>query len=373
MNFDSSGNFSFTTTLPLDGSADSAHSIALVAADKAGNVSPTSTVGFVLDTKAPAIKITSPASSLLTNTNVTIVGTAIDAGTGLAGLTESLDSGAAVPVNVDGSGNFSFATTLHLDGTADGMHSIVLAGVDKVGNTASVGYSFTLKTNLPTAPAFSLDPLFRSAGNPYQTSQTPVTLDGTTDPGDAVVLVGTSFSTTADASGNFSFSGVPLRSGANFLTARATDLAGNQNSAAETITLLTNSPITAALLDDTAPGGLTNNDGITSDPTVVGTANLSINSLTAGFDATPASSYVNVLGDVSGNTFLFNRAEINRIYSGLNASQVSSLPDGRTRCTSRTRPSSWSPARSTCRSRSTIRRPRSPSPAPPPTRSPTPT
>ena len=48
--FDSAGNFSFTTALPLNGTADGAHTVHLVATDKAGNVSRSYDDTFVLDT-----------------------------------------------------------------------------------------------------------------------------------------------------------------------------------------------------------------------------------------------------------------------------------------------------------------------------------
>src|SRR5262249_21397686 len=44
------GTFNFDTTLPLDGSADGAHTVRLRAADKAGNVTPEQAVTFPLKT-----------------------------------------------------------------------------------------------------------------------------------------------------------------------------------------------------------------------------------------------------------------------------------------------------------------------------------
>src|SRR5262249_7054935 len=48
--FDAQGNFSFTTSLPADGTADGPHTIHLRGADQVGNVSTVQDVSFVLQT-----------------------------------------------------------------------------------------------------------------------------------------------------------------------------------------------------------------------------------------------------------------------------------------------------------------------------------
>jgi RHS repeat-associated protein len=55
--FDASGNFSFTTGLALDGSADGLHTVQLVATDKAGDISAPVSTTFTLDTIPPAIQV----------------------------------------------------------------------------------------------------------------------------------------------------------------------------------------------------------------------------------------------------------------------------------------------------------------------------
>ena len=81
--FDSSGAFHFDTALPLNGTADGSHTIHLRATSRAGNVSSPVSFSFTLDTIAPTIIITSPASGLITNANPTIAGTVTDAGSGV--------------------------------------------------------------------------------------------------------------------------------------------------------------------------------------------------------------------------------------------------------------------------------------------------
>src|SRR5207237_8313915 len=51
------------------------------------------------------------------------------------------------PLAVDASGNFSFATTLPLDGTADGTHTVHLRATDNAGNVSEISsFIFTLAT-----------------------------------------------------------------------------------------------------------------------------------------------------------------------------------------------------------------------------------
>lgn len=51
--FDSSGNFTFTTALALNGTADGSHTVHFKATDNAGNTSPTTDLVFQLDTSVP--------------------------------------------------------------------------------------------------------------------------------------------------------------------------------------------------------------------------------------------------------------------------------------------------------------------------------
>jgi hypothetical protein len=318
--FDAQGHFSFNTGLALDGSADGAHTAYLKATDNAGNLSSVFADPFTLDTTPPSITITSPAQGLLTNTNVTITGTVADTLSGVVSLSATVDGSSSVAVAYGSSGTFSFTTALPLDGTKDGPHTVNLTAQDKAGNTDTTPYSFTLDTIPPAQPVFALDPAFEASGNPLETTDAAVTLDGTTDPATSVVLVGTGLSTTSDGSGHFQFTGVSLQMGGNALAAQATDAAGNLSSYTQTITRITAGPvITAALSDDTAPGGTTNSDGITSDPSVAGTVTDSspITAFSAGFDGVPITAFVSILADLQANgSFALSPAEIARINGG---------------------------------------------------------
>ena len=120
----SSGNFSTTLTL-----AEGIHSIDVVATDAAGN-SHTVTVEIEVDTKPPALVLTSPADGATT----------LDASVAVSGTTEP---GASVEVNgvgveVASDGSFSLLVTL-----AEGENTITANATDAAGNTASASVTVT--------------------------------------------------------------------------------------------------------------------------------------------------------------------------------------------------------------------------------------
>ena len=68
------------------------------------------------------------------------------------------------------------------------------------------------------------------------TTASVVTLTGTTEAGAAVTVQGTNLIATADAIGGFSLANLPLNLGANTLTLRSTDAAGNSRETTRTFT-----------------------------------------------------------------------------------------------------------------------------------------
>ena len=75
---------------------------------------------------------------------------------------------------------------------------------------------------------------------------------------------------------------------------------------------------------DTAPGGQTNSDGITSDSTITGTVTSAspIGSFRAGFDSTPLASFLDVTSDLTaGHSFQFSPSRLVQILGA-------PLPDG---------------------------------------------
>ena len=78
--------------------------------------------------------IQSPVAGVTAKGNIGVSGRVTDDLTGVATLQEQVDSGPFQTVAVDASGNFTFTTTLPLDGTADGPHTVDLRATDGAGN-----------------------------------------------------------------------------------------------------------------------------------------------------------------------------------------------------------------------------------------------
>jgi hypothetical protein len=232
---DSSGHFSFTPTLPLNGTADGLHRVIFAAVDTAGNITGPVDYTVTLATGASVLTITSPAQNLVTNQDPTIAGTV----TGAATLTAQVDTGTPSMVTIGSGGAFSLALTLPTNGTADGPHSVKFVATASNGSmTAPVTYTFTLKTTPPATPTLTLDPAFVAPppATANETTAATITLDGQTDPNTSVTLQPGNETATSDSSGKFTFTGVALALGANNFTDTATDAAGNQSSSSITIT-----------------------------------------------------------------------------------------------------------------------------------------
>ncbi|WP_367393694.1 Ig-like domain-containing protein [Pseudomonas sp. X4] len=194
---DGSGNWSFTPATPLpNGTVVNA-----TASDPAGNTSPAATV--TVDSSAPAAPVINPSNG------ATIGGTAE------AGATVTLTDGSGNPigqVTADGSGNWSFTPGSPLpNGTV-----VNATATDPTGNT-SAPTSTTVDSVAPAAPVVE----------PSNGSE----ISGTAEPGSTITLTDGSGNpigqTTADGSGNWSFTpGTPLPDG-SVVNATATDPAGN--------------------------------------------------------------------------------------------------------------------------------------------------
>ncbi|MBF8739298.1 BapA prefix-like domain-containing protein, partial [Pseudomonas putida] len=209
---DGSGNWTFTPATPLpNGTVVNA-----TASDPAGNTSPAATV--TVDSSAPAAPVINPTN-----------GTTIS-GTAEPGSTVTLTDAGGNPigqVTADGSGNWSFAPGTPLaNGTV-----IIATATDPTGNTGPQAAT-TVDSVAPAAPVVEL-----SNGSE---------ISGTAEPGSTITLTDGSGNpigqTTADGSGDWSFTpGTPLADG-TVINATATDPAGN-----------TSGP-TSTTVDGVAPG-----------------------------------------------------------------------------------------------------------------------
>ena len=163
----------------------------------------------------------------------TVSGTLFDT-LDVVSLTASIDRGAAAAVSINSDGSFVYNPPLARDGSADGNHIAHLVAQNSAGGLSKYDLSFTLDTTAPLAPSLIL-----SAASGVVSSQTSnasrVTLIGTTDPGDTVLLNPTAGNALANNVGNFEFSSIPLNLGDNVFTTQISDAAGNVGQATTTI------------------------------------------------------------------------------------------------------------------------------------------
>lgn len=271
----------------LSSVADGTYTLEVKATDLAGNVSTTETQPITIDKAAPVINLPSAAAitaaggyvnSALAATGFTITGTAVGA-----------EDGQAVSVTIAGLANTpTAAVTRVLTGTVtngafsvavgsadltalgtDGDYKINASVADRAGNsfaTSVATKAFTLDRAAPTTPS-APDLLTASdtgtsaltnASTDNITKATSLSLSGTNaGNGSSVDLydngVKSSYSTTADSSGNYNFTGVSLAQGTHSLSAKAVDAAGNSSATgnALSITLDNQAPTVSSL---TVPG-----------------------------------------------------------------------------------------------------------------------
>ncbi len=277
---DANGNWSFTPSTPLpDGTV-----VNVVAEDAAGNSSPPATV--TVDSSAPPAPVINPSNGVVIS------------GTAEAGATVTLTDAGGNPigqVTADGSGNWSFTPGTPLaNGTV-----IVATATDPTGNTGPQAAT-TVDSVAPAAPVV----------NPSNGT----TISGTAEAGAKVILTDGSGNpigeTTADGSGNWTFTpGTPLANG-TVVNAVAQDPAGNTGPQGSTTVdaVAPNTPVVnpsnGNLLNGTAEPGstVTLTDG-NGNPIGQTTADGSGNwSFTPGSQL-PNGTVVNVTAsDAAGNT-----------------------------------------------------------------------
>jgi len=236
------GNWTFTPTTPLD---EGQHTVTATATDAAGNEGPASPpFNFTVDTQAPA-----PVADLVVTDNVAggIVGpliaggftndnTLVLSGTAENGSKVNIYNGSTLLGTVDASatdGSWTFPTST----LADGTYNFITTVTDKAGNVSgpSTSFSVTVDTVDPGKPgdiiASDNVPLYEGTipANGLTNDRTP-TLSGVVE-GNALVTiyrngvaVGT---TTADASGQWSYTSPSLADNTYTFHITATDAAGN--------------------------------------------------------------------------------------------------------------------------------------------------
>ncbi|HAL9285057.1 TPA: Ig-like domain-containing protein [Escherichia coli] len=233
-------------TLP-DGAANVQASVS----SASGN-SASATHAYSVDASAPTLTINTIASDDILNaaeagSPLTISGTS----TAETGQTVTVTlNGATYTGNVQADGSWSVSVPTSALGALTASNYTVSATVnDKAGNPGSTSHNLAVDT---TAPVLTINTV---AGddiiNDAEHGQALV-ISGTSSGGEAgdvvsVVLNGKTYTTTLDASGNWSV-GVPaadvtaLGSGAQTITASVSDRAGNSDDASRTVTVSLSAP-----------------------------------------------------------------------------------------------------------------------------------
>jgi hypothetical protein len=208
-----------TSTLPSI-LADGTYDVTATAMDIAGTTGPSSSVlKVVIDTQAPAAPVITGVSnvavpispgSTVTTQQQTISGTA-QAGTTLAVMLNGVLAG---DTTVGTNGVWSYSPIVPL---ASGTYTITARATDLAGNVSAVSAPFTATIHSLAAPSLSGVSLVNTTTGMlfFTTTQQSLSLIGTSfaDANVKVYLNGTAIgTTTADASGNWSYSYVPSSS-----------------------------------------------------------------------------------------------------------------------------------------------------------------
>ena len=306
---DGSGDWTFTSGALAEGT----HTITATATDTAGNVSAASSgLAITIDTTAPATPGTLDLAAAAdtgsaSNDNITSDTTPRFFGSTVADSVVTISSsisGVLGTATSNGAGSYLFDS----GAVAEGVHTFTATVVDAAGNIsdASTGLVVTIDTSAPAAPSapdLAAGSDLGSSSTDNITSDTTPTWSGTAEANATVELfsgVTSLGTTTADGSGNWSFTSAALADAVHSITATSTDTAGNVSaaSAALSVTIETSAP-SAPSTPDLAAGsdlGSSSTDNLTSDatPTFSGTAEV-------GATVTVISSLAGTLGTVTAD------------------------------------------------------------------------
>ena len=310
---DADGNWSFTAPTLSEG----AHSLSATVTDATGNSSaPSESIGFSIDTGAPA----AAADLLLTNdasdTAIAAGGTTNDStpvlsGTAEPGGTVSISNGATllatVPVAADGSWSYTLPTL------AEGSYSLTTVVTDAAGNVGptSDAFNFSVDTTAPTLPDDVVvnnnagQTLVPIAEGSTVNDATPE-LTGTAEAGSIVTVFDGDTalgSVTAGSDGSWIFITPELADGPHSLSVNVTDAAGNSsgNTPAISFTVDTVAPeaATELALTNDLTGAAIQAGGLTNDNTPVLSGTATGGSIVTVLDGTAVLGSATVADDGS--------------------------------------------------------------------------
>jgi hypothetical protein len=229
------GTASWSYSLDTRGYADGSHTVTARAKDAAGNVrtASVSVASSNADTTPPVVTIAAPAGGATVTGNVSVSGTAADAG-GLASVAVSVDGGLYQPAT----GTASWTDSVDTNALADGTHTITARAIDTSGNAATAKVSVDVQNADTTPPSVQIASPAAGA-----TLGGTVTVSGTAADDTQVASVAVSVdggayaAATGTTSWSYTFDTSALSSGSHTLTARATDTSGNVGTASGSFTV----------------------------------------------------------------------------------------------------------------------------------------
>lgn len=230
------GMFTYTATMAL---ADGAHSVDVTAS--VGNLSGTDSVGFDVDTMAPAVSITAPSDgATLNDRRPTVSGTTEPDSTVEIVFNAGTANEVVVAVQADGAGDWSYTPAVDLP---TGDNTIDANVTDQAGNTGSDSISVTIDIGADVAINSPTD---GSATN----DETP-TITGTGEPNGMVTVVidaGTPdeemATVSVDANGDWSYdTTTTLDEGDHTVDVMQTDSGGDTTTDTATFEVDTTAPM----------------------------------------------------------------------------------------------------------------------------------
>jgi RHS repeat-associated protein len=335
----SNGNFTFNRSQleAINGGtlSDGLHTLRLVAKDEFGNTSNISEYSFTLDTTTltptnldlPANQDSGVSSSdNITNKNI-------------ATITGSAEVGATVRLFNNGqligeaTTNNSGQWTVITNSLPDGSYNLSASAIDIAGNISNIStpLQITIDSALPQISLINQPdtaPLTAGAKLTGSVDGTGSSIVGLSYRFDSNPEITIPFNPTGQFDQALNFTGIT--NGAHTLTITTTDTAGNIKTIQYNVTVNiiesdTQAPVIAAsLANDTAPGNTTNNDRITSDPTIQGSVTDAsrVVELRAGFNNRAVADFINITPQLQPDgSFTLNRNQLEAIYG-------SALADG---------------------------------------------
>lgn len=143
--------------------ADGDHTIKINAKDNDGNVASQETITFVVDTTNPELKLSSPATDLITNKkSLTVAGVTSDATSGPCTVTIKLNDVDQGAVTVSGSGDFSKVVSL-----AKGTNNLTVRSTDKAGKYTEVERAVVYDPDAPQVLSVEITPNPVDAGGEF--------------------------------------------------------------------------------------------------------------------------------------------------------------------------------------------------------------